>query len=67
MLILEKKSFATLGKSKKELIQQINRSTKIMGYQFADILVYPRDFPVDKRHHSKLDRIKIRQWASKTT
>ncbi len=62
-LILEKKTFLSMMISKKELIARINEHILKMDYTFSDLLCFPKKFPLDKRHYSKLDRTTIQKWA----
>ena len=62
-LILEKNGLKTLKMKSEELLTQVNRKLEEEEIMFSGILEYPDTFPVDKRHYSKLDRIKIQRWA----
>lgn len=62
-LILEKKSFSSFKLSKNELIDKVNLNIYKKEFYFDDLLCFPKKFPVDKRHYSKLDRTKIQNWA----
>ncbi len=64
-LILEKRQFSKMGVSEETLIKKINNRISHSKICFSEVLFFPKKFPVDRRHYSKLDRSKIQKWASK--
>ncbi len=62
-LILEKKYFRSLKMGRQEFLGNLNEVADI-DCTFSQLLLYPKPFPFDKRHYSKLDRIKIQHWAT---